>query len=181
MRYRHLGVLVQGGEKQCWASGPYRDQHWNSWVLSSKWEEAILPGWALERPGARLPVGGDKHHLGKEDVRDWEAGKHTPLLLALTLQVTSAPPLLCQTEGGSWVLMGLAVRGSRELFAAIGPEEAWISGTVGEAHFLPPNGFPYWLPEGSDLCPPDPAGSSGSSPRAAALFLLLLTPLVQGW
>ncbi|XP_023565933.1 polyserase-2 [Octodon degus] len=95
-------------------------------------------------------------------------------------EVTSAPPLLCQTEGGSWVLMGLAVRGSRELFAAIGPEEAWISQTVGEAHFLPPSGLPYWLPEGSDLCPPDLAGASGS-PGAAALFLLLLTPLIQGW
>uniref|UniRef100_A0A8C2VZD8 Serine protease 36 n=1 Tax=Chinchilla lanigera TaxID=34839 RepID=A0A8C2VZD8_CHILA len=70
-------------------------------------------------------------------------------------EVTSAPPLLCQTEGGSWVLTGLAVRGSRELFAAIGPEEAWISQTVGEAHFLPPSGPPYWLTEGSDLCPPD--------------------------
>lgn len=94
------------------------------------------------------------------------------------LQVTSAPPLLCQTEGGSWVLVGMAVRGSRELFAATGPEEAWISQTVGEAPFLPPSGFPHWLPEGSDLCPPDMARASGS-PRAA-LFLLLLTPLIQG-
>uniref|UniRef100_A0A8C2W4B0 Serine protease 36 n=1 Tax=Chinchilla lanigera TaxID=34839 RepID=A0A8C2W4B0_CHILA len=95
-------------------------------------------------------------------------------------EVTSAPPLLCQTEGGSWVLTGLAVRGSRELFAAIGPEEAWISQTVGEAHFLPPSGPPYWLTEGSDLCPPDLAGASGA-PGAAALFLLLLPPLIQGW
>lgn len=94
------------------------------------------------------------------------------------LQVTSAPPLLCQTEGGSWVLVGMAVRGSRELFAATGPEEAWISQTVGEAPFLPPSSFPHWLTEGSDLCPPDMARASGS-PRAA-LFLLLLTPLIQG-
>nr|XP_017193258.2 polyserase-2 [Oryctolagus cuniculus] len=93
-------------------------------------------------------------------------------------EVTSAPPLLCRTGGGSWVLVGMAVRGSRELFAAVGPEEAWISQTVGEAHFLPPSGSPYWPPEGSDLCPPDLAGASGS-PRAA-LFLLLLTPLIQG-
>ncbi|XP_014649997.1 PREDICTED: polyserase-2 [Ceratotherium simum simum] len=92
-------------------------------------------------------------------------------------EVTSAPPLLCQTEGGSWVLVGLAVRGSRELFAAIGPEEAWISQTVGEAHFLPPSGS-YWPPEGSDLCPPDTARASGSP--QAALFLLLLMPLIQG-
>uniref|UniRef100_A0A8C5P2I0 Serine protease 36 n=1 Tax=Jaculus jaculus TaxID=51337 RepID=A0A8C5P2I0_JACJA len=70
-------------------------------------------------------------------------------------EVTSAPPLLCQTEGGHWVLMGMAVRGSRELFTAIGPEEAWISQTVGEAHFLNPGGSPYWPPGGSDLCPPD--------------------------
>ena len=104
-------------------------------------------------------------------------------MLALMLQVTSAPPLLCQTEGGSWVLVGMAVQGSRELFAATGPEatgpeEAWISQTVGEAPFLPPSGFTHWLTEGSDLCPPDMARASGS-PRAA-LLLLLLTPLIQG-
>ncbi|XP_044602323.1 polyserase-2 isoform X2 [Equus asinus] len=93
-------------------------------------------------------------------------------------EVTSAPPLLCQTEGGSWVLVGLAVRGSRELFAAVGPEEAWISQTVEEAHFLPPSGSFYWPPEGSDLCPPDTARASGT-PRAA-VFLLLLTSLIQG-
>lgn len=74
--------------------------------------------------------------------------------------------------------MGMAVRGSRELFAAIGPEEAWISQTVGEAHFLPPNGYPYWPPEGSDLCPPDMARASGSP--QVALLLLLLTSLIQG-
>jgi serine protease 36 len=75
--------------------------------------------------------------------------------------------------------MGMAVRGSRELFAAIGPEETWISQTVEEAYFLPPSGSPYWSPDGSDLCPPDMAGASGS-PRVATLFLLLLTPLIQG-
>lgn len=95
-----------------------------------------------------------------------------------TCEVTSAPPLLCQTEEGSWVLVGVAVRGSRELFAAIAPEEAWISQTVEEAHFLPPSGYPYWTPEGSDLCPPDMARASGSP--QAALFLLLLTPLIRG-
>nr|XP_004671064.2 polyserase-2 isoform X1 [Jaculus jaculus] len=94
-------------------------------------------------------------------------------------EVTSAPPLLCQTEGGHWVLMGMAVRGSRELFTAIGPEEAWISQTVGEAHFLNPGGSPYWPPGGSDLCPPDLAGDSGS-PKATPLFLLLLAVLIQG-
>ncbi|XP_016073126.1 PREDICTED: polyserase-2 [Miniopterus natalensis] len=93
-------------------------------------------------------------------------------------EVTSAPPLLCQSEGGSWVLVGMTIRGSRELFATIGPEEAWISQTVGEAHFLPPSGSPYWPPEGSNLCPLDMAGASGSTP--AALFLLLLTSLIQG-
>lgn len=76
------------------------------------------------------------------------------------------------------MLMGMAVRGSRELFAAIGPEEAWISQMVEEAHFLPPNGYPHWPPEGSNLCPPEMARASGS-PRVA-LFLLLLTPLIQG-
>lgn len=74
--------------------------------------------------------------------------------------------------------MGMAVRGSQELFAAIGPEEAWISQTVAEAYFLPPSGSLYWPPVGSDLCPPDMAGASGS-PQAAALILLLLTPLIQ--
>ncbi|XP_004386751.1 polyserase-2 isoform X2 [Trichechus manatus latirostris] len=93
-------------------------------------------------------------------------------------QVTSAPPLLCQTEGGSWVLVGMAVRGSQELFAAISQEETWISQTVGEARFLPPSGSPNWPPAGSDLCPPDMARAP-ASPRAA-LFLLLLTPLIQG-
>ncbi|KAF6126600.1 serine protease 36 [Phyllostomus discolor] len=91
-------------------------------------------------------------------------------------EVASAPPLLCQSEGGSWVLVGMAVRGSQELFASIGAEEAWISQTVGEAHFLPPSGSPYWPPEGSNLCPLDMAGASGFPP--ASLFLLLLTPLI---
>ncbi|XP_004479518.3 polyserase-2 [Dasypus novemcinctus] len=88
-------------------------------------------------------------------------------------EVASAPLLLCQTGGSSWVLAGLAVRGSRELFASIGPEEAWISQTVGEAHFLPPSGSPYWFPEGSNLCSAEMAGASGS-PQAALLLLLLL-------
>ncbi|XP_023602646.1 LOW QUALITY PROTEIN: polyserase-2 [Myotis lucifugus] len=94
-------------------------------------------------------------------------------------EVTSAPPLVCQSEEGSWVLVGMAVRGSRELFATIGPEEAWISQIVGEAHFLPPSGSPYWPPEGGYLCPMDMAGASGSPP-AALFLLLLLTPLIQG-
>ncbi|XP_058296268.1 polyserase-2 isoform X3 [Hylobates moloch] len=92
-------------------------------------------------------------------------------------QMTSAPPLLCQTTEGSWVLVGMAVQGSRELFAAIGPEEAWISQTVGEAHFLPPSGSPHWPTGGSNLCPPELAKASGS-PRAVH-FLLLLTFLIQ--
>lgn len=74
--------------------------------------------------------------------------------------------------------MGMAVRGSQELFATIGPEEAWIAQTVGEAHFLTPSGFHYWSPEGNNLCPLDMAGTLVSSP--AALFLLLLMPLIQG-
>ncbi|XP_050629360.1 polyserase-2 [Macaca thibetana thibetana] len=92
-------------------------------------------------------------------------------------EMTSAPPLLCQTTEGSWVLVGMAVQGSRELFAAIGPEEAWISQTVGEAHFLPSSGSPHWPTGGSNLCPPELAKASGS-PRAVH-FLLLLTFLIQ--
>uniref|UniRef100_F7I9U8 Polyserase-2 n=2 Tax=Callithrix jacchus TaxID=9483 RepID=F7I9U8_CALJA len=92
-------------------------------------------------------------------------------------EMSSAPPLLCQTMEGSWVLVGVAVQGSRELFAAIGPEEAWISQTVGEAHFLPLSGSPHWPTGDSNLCPPQLARASGS-PHAVR-FLLLLTLLIQ--
>ncbi|XP_040490468.1 polyserase-2 isoform X3 [Ursus maritimus] len=132
----------------------------------------VAPGWVLAathcvlRPGSTT-VPYIEVYLGRAGASPLPQGH----------QVTSAPPLLCQTEGGSWVLVGMAVRGSRELFAAIGPEEAWISQIVGEAHFLPPSGYPHWPPEGSDLCPPDMARASGSP--QAALFLLLLTPLLQ--
>ncbi|XP_006896660.1 PREDICTED: polyserase-2 [Elephantulus edwardii] len=92
-------------------------------------------------------------------------------------EVTSAPPLLCQTETGSWAFMGMAIRGSRELFAAI--DEKWISETIGEVYLLPPSDFPSWLPKDNDLCP-DIAGASGS-PKATLLLLLLLllTFLIQ--
>ncbi|KAI2578284.1 serine protease 36 [Homo sapiens] len=92
-------------------------------------------------------------------------------------EMTSAPPLLCQMTEGSWILVGMAVQGSRELFAAIGPEEAWISQTVGEANFLPPSGSPHWPTGGSNLCPPELAKASGSP--HAVYFLLLLTLLIQ--
>nr|KAF6441981.1 serine protease 36 [Rousettus aegyptiacus] len=92
-------------------------------------------------------------------------------------EVASAPLLLCQTQGGSWVFVGIALQGSRELFATTGPEEAWISHIVREAHFLAPSGSLYSPPEGSNLCPLDMAGASGSS--STVLFLLLLTPLIQ--
>lgn len=116
--------------------------------------------------------------LGTLREPDVGGGSQTHLALAPTLQVTSAPSLLCQTEGGPWVLMGMAVRGSQELFAAIGPEATWISQTVGEAHFLDPSGSPYWPSEDSDLCPQDLAGAA-SSPKVAAMSLLLLAPLIQ--
>ncbi|XP_014443164.1 polyserase-2 isoform X3 [Tupaia chinensis] len=133
----------------------------------------VAPGWVLAATHCVLRLGSTtvpyiEVYLGR-------AGANP---LPQSHQVTSAPPLLCQTEGGSWVLMGMAIRGSRELFAAISPEEAWISQTVGEAHFLPPSGPPYWSPEGSNLCPLGMAGASG--PPRAALLLLLLTPLIQG-
>ncbi|XP_044089315.1 polyserase-2 isoform X3 [Neovison vison] len=137
----------------------------------------VAPGWVLAathcvlRPGSTA-VPSIEVHLGRAGATPLPQGHQ------LSRLVTSAPPLLCQTEEGSWVLVGMAVRGSRELFAAITPEEAWISQTVEEAHFLPPSGYPYWPPEGSDLCPPDMARASGSP--QAALFLLLLTPLIQG-
>lgn len=71
----------------------------------------------------------------------------------------------------------MAVRGSQELFAAIGPEATWISQTVEEAHFLHLSGSPYWPPESNDPCPQDLAGST-SSPKVAALPLLLLLALL---
>uniref|UniRef100_A0A8C9C1Q7 Polyserase-2 n=1 Tax=Phocoena sinus TaxID=42100 RepID=A0A8C9C1Q7_PHOSS len=133
----------------------------------------VAPGWVLAATHCIL-------RLGSTTVPYIEVylGRAGASPLPQSHQVTSAPPLLCQTEEGSWVLVGMAIRGSRDLFAAIGPEETWISQTVGEAHFLHPSGFPHWLPEGGDLCPPDMARASGS-PRAA-LFLLLLTLLIQG-
>uniref|UniRef100_A0A7N5P324 Polyserase-2 n=1 Tax=Ailuropoda melanoleuca TaxID=9646 RepID=A0A7N5P324_AILME len=132
----------------------------------------VAPGWVLAathcvlRPGSTT-VPYIEVYLGRAGASPLPQGH----------QVTSAPPLLCQTEEDSWVLVGMAVRGSRELFAAIGPEEAWISQIVGEAHFLPPSGYPHWPPDGSDLCPPDMARASGSP--QAALFLLPLTALLQ--
>lgn len=71
----------------------------------------------------------------------------------------------------------MAVRGSRELFAAIGPEATWISQTVGEAHFLHLSGSSYWSPESNDPCPQDLAGSA-SPPKVAAPILLLLALLI---
>lgn len=123
---------------------------------------------------------GTERYQGSGPLREGPGGPGgSDALLTLTLipQVTSAPPLLCQTEGGSWALVGVAVRGSSELFAAVGPEKAWVSQTVGEAHFLPPSDFPHLPPESSDFCSPELARAPGS-PRAL-LFLLFLTPLIQ--
>nr|XP_031288701.1 polyserase-2 isoform X4 [Camelus dromedarius] len=145
----------------------------------------VAPGWVLAATHCVLsPCGCFCLHLDTATLSLPLSGHSVPWNFLCSVcrgaggQVTSAPPLLCQTEGGSWVLVGMAIRGSRELFAAIGPEETWISQTVGEAHFLPPSGFTLWPPESSDLCPPDMAGASGSP--QAAIFLLLLTPLIQG-
>ncbi|XP_056662318.1 polyserase-2 [Monodelphis domestica] len=92
------------------------------------------------------------------------------------LQVDSAPALLCK-EQGSWVLLGLALRGSRKLFAPVGPLESWVSHTVGEASFLDQASFskgstfkPYSV---RDPCPPGLSGAS-TPPRAALLLLLPL-------
>ncbi|XP_077842044.1 polyserase-2 isoform X4 [Macaca mulatta] len=132
----------------------------------------LAPGWVLAathcvlRPGSTT-VPYIEVYLGRAGASPLPQGH----------QMTSAPPLLCQTTEGSWVLVGMAVQGSRELFAAIGPEEAWISQTVGEAHFLPSSGSPHWPTGGSNLCPPELAKASGS-PRAVH-FLLLLTLLIQ--
>nr|XP_021517682.1 polyserase-2 isoform X4 [Meriones unguiculatus] len=134
----------------------------------------VAPGWVLAATHCVLRLGSTTvPHI---EVYVGRAGVST---LPQGHQVTSAPPLLCQTEGGPWILMGMAVRGSRELFAAVDPEATWISQTVGEAHFLHPSGSPYWHPEGSDHCPQDLAGAA-SSPKVAALLLLLSVPLIQG-
>ncbi|XP_032099184.1 polyserase-2-like isoform X3 [Sapajus apella] len=132
----------------------------------------LAPGWVLVathcvlRPGSTT-VPYIEVYLGR-------AGDSP---LPQVYQMSSAPPLLCQTTEGSWVLVGMAVQGSRELFAAIGNEKAWISQTVGEAYFLPPSGSPHWPTGGSNLCPSELARASGS-PHGVH-FLLLLTLLIQ--
>ncbi|PNI17890.1 PRSS36 isoform 3 [Pan troglodytes] len=132
----------------------------------------LAPGWVLAathcvlRPGSTT-VPYIEVYLGRAGASSLPQGH----------QMTSAPPLLCQMTEGSWILVGMAVQGSRELFAAIGPEEAWISQTVGEANFLPPGGSPHWPTGGSNLCPPELAKASGSP--HAVYFLLLLTLLIQ--
>uniref|UniRef100_A0A2R9B283 Serine protease 36 n=1 Tax=Pan paniscus TaxID=9597 RepID=A0A2R9B283_PANPA len=132
----------------------------------------LAPGWVLAathcvlRPGSTT-VPYIEVYLGRAGASSLPQGH----------QMTSAPPLLCQMTEGSWILVGMAVQGSRELFAAVGPEEAWISQTVGEANFLPPGGSPHWPTGGSNLCPPELAKASGSP--HAVYFLLLLTLLIQ--
>ncbi|XP_036050253.1 polyserase-2 isoform X4 [Onychomys torridus] len=135
----------------------------------------VAPGWVLTATHCILRLGSTtvpyiEVYLGQAGASSLPQGH----------QVTSAPALLCQTEGGPWVLMGMAVRGGQELFAAIDPEATWISQTVGEAHFLHPSGSPYWPPEDSDPCPQDLAGTASSPKVAAALLLLLLAPQIQG-
>lgn len=182
------GGLVRYGGALLGSGTPEREWDWNSWLPGPGGEEGQDldfergQGLDLERGQGprclRMETSSALWLDPRRGCRGPEGKLRDSLPLALMLQVTSAPPLLCQTEGGSWVLVGMALRGSRELFVAVGPEETWISQTVGEAHFLPTSGLPHRLPEGGDLCPPDIARASGS-PRAA-LFLLLLILLVQG-
>ncbi|XP_044534569.1 polyserase-2 [Gracilinanus agilis] len=101
-------------------------------------------------------------------------------------QVDSTPALMCQ-EQGTWVLLGLALKGSRKLFAPVGPLESWISHTVGEASFLEQASFSHgsdFTPQSDwDRCPPGlspPTLSGASTPSKAALLLLFLLFLLLG-
>ncbi|XP_074063314.1 polyserase-2 [Macrotis lagotis] len=92
-----------------------------------------------------------------------------------TNEMDSGSTLLCEEQRGSWVLVGVSLRGSKELFAPVGTQESWISHTVGEASFLGNPQFSRVFEEFSDseLCPPD-LSSASRLPRAA---LILLVPL----
>ncbi|XP_036605601.1 polyserase-2-like [Trichosurus vulpecula] len=86
----------------------------------------------------------------------------------------SGSSLLCEEERGSWVLVGISLEGSQELFTPVGTQEPWISQTVGEASFLAKSKFSGVLWDTSGLCPPD-LSSAATVPRAA---LLMFLPLV---
>ncbi|XP_036604427.1 polyserase-2 [Trichosurus vulpecula] len=68
-------------------------------------------------------------------------------------EIDSGLSLLCEEERGSWVLVGISLKGSQELFTPVGTQEAWISQTVEEASFLAEPHFISTLQDTSDLCP----------------------------
>ncbi|XP_038619314.1 polyserase-2 [Tachyglossus aculeatus] len=93
------------------------------------------------------------------------------------LEIDSAPSLICLDKGGTWTLLGVAVRGSQRHFALVGTQAAWISQTVGGVTFVGQPLSPPGLPGSSDLCLPDTNGAA--NPTAPATLLLLLLHLLQ--
>ncbi|XP_068941448.1 polyserase-2, partial [Petaurus breviceps papuanus] len=88
-------------------------------------------------------------------------------------KMDSGSSLLCEEESGSWVLVGISLKGSQELFAPVGTQEPWISHTVEEAAFLATAKFsPVFHRTARSLCPAE-LSSAATVPRVAVLFLPL--------
>ncbi|KAM9096787.1 polyserase-2-like [Sarcophilus harrisii] len=51
-------------------------------------------------------------------------------------EVDLGSSLICQRGPDSWMLMGISIRGSQELFAPVGTQRSWISQTVRDAPFV---------------------------------------------
>nr|XP_020864180.1 polyserase-2 [Phascolarctos cinereus] len=93
-------------------------------------------------------------------------------------EMDSGSSLLCQEETGVWVLVGLSLKGSQQLFAPVGTQYSWISQIVEEASFMTQFRFSPVLEETSGLCPPD-LSSSAILPKAALLLFLPLFLLLR--
>lgn len=180
VRYRHLGILAQGGEKQCWAAGPHGDWGWNSWVLCPTWEEAIFPDWASERQ-ARLPWGwGDEEQcLGKEAAGTRSKGN--TVCSGLQLCRWPQPRPSCATlrvaSGSSWAWLS---EGAGSCLQPLDRKSPGSPKQSGRPTSCPLVAYPTGPLKAVACFPPDLAGAS-SAPGAATLFLLLLPPLTQGW
>ncbi|KAM9096059.1 polyserase-2-like [Sarcophilus harrisii] len=51
-------------------------------------------------------------------------------------EVDPGSSLMCQRGPDSWVLMGISIRRSQELFAPVATQQSWISQTVWDAPFV---------------------------------------------
>ncbi|XP_072453597.1 polyserase-2 [Notamacropus eugenii] len=88
-------------------------------------------------------------------------------------EMNSGLSLMCEEKGGSWVLIGISLKESHELFYSVGSQEPWILNTVGEASFLAESKFSAVLEDTSVLCPLH-LSSAATVPRAALVMLLFL-------